>query len=222
MLAHRLRRLGRHASSIGFGPLRGGLMPAAMVDRLAKTGVASWDMPKAAAVVLEAAASARSHTMAVELDWSLFGRKRTTARAASAAAATPQGALFDRIRVVDPSERAHVMTEAVLAEAAGVLGMNPAEWGDVRRGFFDMGMDSLTAMELRKRLEVLLGRSLPVTMVFDNANVDALQRALTKLIFSESSEAVPTRVAEPAPSRALPEDSLAATLERLERLVADR
>lgn len=227
MLAHRLRQLGRPATSLGFGPLGGGLMPAAMAERLARTGVATWEMSKAAALLLQVAGSACTHAIAVELDWSLFGTRRATARATVTEPAATPGVLFDQLKAAAASEREHVIGDAVLREAAAVLGMKTADWGDARRGFFDMGMDSLTAVELRKRFEVLLGRTLPVTLVFDHSNIEALRRALIALLFPEKREpaARPAspRVSAAAASRAeapSPDESLAATLERLERLVA--
>jgi acyl transferase domain-containing protein/acyl-CoA synthetase (AMP-forming)/AMP-acid ligase II/acyl carrier protein len=223
MLAHRLRQLGRAATSLGFGPLRGGLMPAAIAERLTRNGVATWELSKAASMVMQIAGSSCTHAIAVELDWSVFGKRRASTRTVSTEPAARAGELLDQLRAATPLERDQLIYDTALREAAAVLGMRVDEWGDARRGFFDMGMDSLTAVELRKRFEQLLGRTLPVTLVFDHSNLDALQRALSALLFDaprQSTRAIATNAPAPVDDVSEHDDSLDATLERLERLVA--
>ena len=231
VLAHRLRQVGRPATSIGFGPLAGGMLPARMADSLARDGVATWGMPKAAAIVLQMANSTRAHAIAVEIDWTRYRQStshRERERAGHPVTVAPvacSGALIAELNAADPLDRDTLVAAAVLREAAAVLGMAPAEWGDPRRGFFDMGMDSLTAIELRKRMEVLLGRALPVTLVFDHASVEALQRAVLGLVKSGTAvvaakPVVAARTGAEAHAAATGEPSIADTLERLERLVA--
>ena len=45
---------------------------------------------------------------------------------------------------------------------------------DPRQGFFDMGMDSLMAVELRNRLEALTGKPLHASVIFNYSSVAAL------------------------------------------------
>ncbi|TDD63352.1 type I polyketide synthase, partial [Actinomadura rubrisoli] len=58
--------------------------------------------------------------------------------------------------------------EMVRAVVAGVLGHPDAAGIDVERPFTELGLDSLTAVELRNRLSGLLERALPATLVFDH------------------------------------------------------
>jgi myxalamid-type polyketide synthase MxaB len=60
------------------------------------------------------------------------------------------------------------------SEVAAVLGWKSAEQIGPRQKLFDLGMDSLTSVELRHRLESSLGCSLPLTVAFDYPNVEAL------------------------------------------------
>ena len=110
-----------------------------------------------------------------------------------------------------------------MREASHVLGMDPGQWPDLRRGFFDLGMNSLTALELRRRLETALGRSLPATLVFDHPNVEALGSFVDRLVTgSEPAKAAGPDERAPAKEAAAPanvDDALAATLARLEALV---
>ncbi|BAZ29707.1 beta-ketoacyl synthase [Cylindrospermum sp. NIES-4074] len=64
---------------------------------------------------------------------------------------------------------AHVQTQV-----AKVLGLNISESIDLEQGFFDLGMDSLTSVELRNRLQVSLGCVIPSTAAFDYPTVAAL------------------------------------------------
>jgi acyl transferase domain-containing protein/acyl carrier protein len=62
----------------------------------------------------------------------------------------------------------------VIRELAGVLGLPTPEAIDPRRGFRELGVTSLLGMELIARLGTTLGRSLPVSVLFDHPNVEAL------------------------------------------------
>ena len=49
-----------------------------------------------------------------------------------------------------------------------------SRWLDPRQGFFEMGMDSLMAIELKKQLEAALGYVLPVTLAFKYPSIEAI------------------------------------------------
>jgi len=53
------------------------------------------------------------------------------------------------------------------------------------KGFFELGADSLAAVELRNSLQSSLGRSLPVTLVFDHPSINALVEFLAKGVLKE-------------------------------------
>ncbi|MFI0897914.1 SDR family NAD(P)-dependent oxidoreductase [Streptomyces sp. NPDC020983] len=57
---------------------------------------------------------------------------------------------------------------------AAVLGFAEGEKPARRRGLFDQGLDSLTAVELRDRLAADFGVELPTTIVFEQPTVEAL------------------------------------------------
>ena len=42
------------------------------------------------------------------------------------------------------------------------------------QGFFEMGMDSLMAIELKKQLDAGLGYALPVTLAFKHPSIEAI------------------------------------------------
>ncbi len=66
-------------------------------------------------------------------------------------------------------------------EVAAVLGWMPDEPVSATTGLFDLGMDSLMAVELKRRLERGVGRALPSTLTFNYPNVQALAGFLAGL-----------------------------------------
>jgi len=105
-----------------------------------------------------------------------------------------------------------------------VLGL-AADQIDVRKGLFDLGMDSLMSVELKSRLEATTGCALPATLTFKYPTVVALADFLGGRLGLKSgapADATPSEVqAESGGSSRddLSEDDLAALLiERLEQL----
>ncbi|MBL0804058.1 beta-ketoacyl synthase, partial [Streptomyces albidoflavus] len=76
-----------------------------------------------------------------------------------------------------PQQRA-LLHRTVLGHLAAVLGHASAASLDADRGFLDLGMSSLTAVELRNRLNADTGLSLPTTLIFDHPDPAALVRHL--------------------------------------------
>lgn len=84
------------------------------------------------------------------------------------------------------SERLNVLITHIQNEAARVLGMNSLPVPQT--GFFDMGMDSLMAVELKRRLESSLKQSLSTTLAFNYPTIEKLAEYLLTKIFSEELE----------------------------------
>jgi len=114
---------------------------------------------------------------------------------------------------------------------AAIMGLPDGAAPDPERGFFDMGFDSMMAVELRNRLERRLGRSLPATLAFDHPTVQRMAAHLASLV----DEHAPTTASTPPPGNWDPaerDDEIAIvgmacrlpgapTLEDLWRLLAD-
>ena len=70
--------------------------------------------------------------------------------------------------------RRDLIVEHVQREVAAVLGLPRADDVAPTTGLFDLGMDSLMAVELKRRLERAVGRALPSTLTFNYPHVAAL------------------------------------------------
>ena len=69
-------------------------------------------------------------------------------------------------------------SDLVEAQVREVFGWPEGMAIDHHRGFFEMGMDSLMSIELKNRLESLLGRSLPGTLTLNYPNISVLSEYL--------------------------------------------
>ncbi|WP_143587649.1 type I polyketide synthase, partial [Streptomyces alboverticillatus] len=88
-------------------------------------------------------------------------------------------ALRRELAVASAGERTHRVLELVRAETASVLGYQGPDDVDSDRPFKELGLDSLTAMEVCKRLRAATGLRLPVTLLFDHPTPRGLGRFLT-------------------------------------------
>ncbi|MEU2340135.1 SDR family NAD(P)-dependent oxidoreductase, partial [Streptomyces sp. NPDC013172] len=85
----------------------------------------------------------------------------------TAAVAAVVGGLAAQLAALGPAEREQEVLQIVRAAAAVVLGHSHPGDIDPLRAFRDMGIDSLTGLELRNRLSAETGLTLPATLVFD-------------------------------------------------------
>ena len=81
-------------------------------------------------------------------------------------------------------ERHARLFDYVRSQVAATLGMTSPEQLEPRQRLFDIGIDSLMAVELKNRLESGLGIPLRSTLVFDYPTVEALVKHLSEDVLS--------------------------------------
>ncbi|MCF3124168.1 SDR family NAD(P)-dependent oxidoreductase, partial [Streptomyces arenae] len=146
---------------------RGGLLPLPSADGLALFDVARGaDEPLQVPMRLDLDAL-RTQAEAGAGHPLHRGLIRTVARPSTAVAA-PSGAVLpdDLADLPEPEQRAALL-ELVCAQVGSVLVTDPSTIG-ADTGFVELGLDSLTAVELRNRLSRATALRLPVTLVFDH------------------------------------------------------
>ncbi|GAB4585383.1 SDR family NAD(P)-dependent oxidoreductase [Nocardia sp. IFM 10818] len=189
LAAHRTAQ-GLSAVSLAWGPwdiengmaterrrlVRGGLVPLRTEEGLALFD-AALARPEALLVPVHAdttALRAAADREPLPPIWhGLIRPARTDTRSA------PQPDLPARLAELSDDERELALLDLVRREVATVLGHASPEELDDGRAFTELGFDSLTAVDLRNRLERATGLRLPATLVFDHPTPPALIRYLS-------------------------------------------
>ena len=79
-----------------------------------------------------------------------------------------------QLHAVSGQEQTRLLTAFVHKQVAQVLGITSGQRIDEETGFFDLGMDSLTSVELRNQLQKGLGASIAATALMDFPNITDL------------------------------------------------
>ncbi len=97
-------------------------------------------------------------------------------------------------------QRRQKLIDLLQRQLADVLALDDVMSVDINSGFFDMGIDSLTSIEFRNRLQSRLNCSLPVTVFYDYPSVTSLvEFLLTHLCFgSARADTAPGQTGEDA------------------------
>ncbi|WP_408993638.1 SDR family NAD(P)-dependent oxidoreductase [Streptomyces europaeiscabiei] len=104
------------------------------------------------------------------------------------------GTLRDRLAPLSDEERGKELTALVCGEAAVVLGIADGTALGADQVLKDLGIDSLMAVELRRRLSAATGVSLPATLAFDYPTPTAIAGLLLdKLALGGASKPATTR-----------------------------
>ncbi|MEU6162511.1 type I polyketide synthase [Streptomyces sp. NPDC047130] len=224
------RRLGLPAVSLAWGPWaeRTGLtgtLTEADVQRVARSGMGALSTEDGMAAFSAGCAAGRALVVPAAFQpAALRGRgpvhpllrvlaPRDEQRAGSTGGGDP-AALRARLTGAPEAEQRRVLLDLVRGQLAAALGFASPAAVDADRGFLDMGLDSLTGVELRNRLSAATGLRLPATLVFDHPTAADVARHLRTQLAPEPGRAVDGLLAELA--------RLEAGLDRIEADEEDR
>jgi len=117
-----------------------------------------------------------------------------------------------------PAQRRSALVRRLQGEVAAVLGSAGAALPDPALGFFEMGLDSLMAMELRNRLVRFSGVQLSAAGIFEHPTIHALAVHLQAQLWPAAPPPAPDAEAAAAPDDAA---AIAAELAALDALLAE-
>ncbi|MFJ8650636.1 type I polyketide synthase [Streptomyces sp. NPDC093546] len=179
-LALRRAARGAPATCVAWGAWRGAGMAGGAEDELARRGALAMDPDVALHALADAVADTAPTVTVAGVDWPAFARAFASVRpspllaglaggddAAGTEKPAEAGDLRETLLALPPYDRLDTAVDLVRAQAALVLGHGHS--GDVEpgRAFRDLGFDSLTAVEMRNRLNAATGLPLTATVVFD-------------------------------------------------------
>ena len=189
-LAEHRRSRGQAGTSVAWGlwEAAGGMtagLDRADRDRIARSGIAPLPTDHGLALLDAAVSSGRATSVAVRI---VLPTLRAAARSGGVpallrgivpadsrrAAARGTGDLAARLAGLPASKRSDVLLDLVREQLAAVLGHGAGRALPPSAGFAELGVDSLTAVELRNRLDVATALRLPATLVFDHPTPAAL------------------------------------------------
>jgi NAD(P)-dependent dehydrogenase (short-subunit alcohol dehydrogenase family)/acyl carrier protein len=179
--AHYRRSIGLSALSVNWGPFSsGGLLSAEALVSLAQMGVAALSPEQVVEALGYLLGVDCTQITVAKIDWPIYRRLYETRgeRPLLKEIAVPSpetikrqrgrpSKILQRLTAATPNERPSLLIAHLQAEVAKVLGLEPPQLPDRERGFFEMGMDSLMAVELKRRLEVDFDTTLSTTLAFD-------------------------------------------------------
>ncbi|WP_182882210.1 type I polyketide synthase [Microbispora sp. H10949] len=218
LAAHR-RASGLPATSMAWGPWTGVGMADALDDqharRLRRDGLPPLT-PEQGLILFDAAlAAGDAHLALVRLDPAglraqasadalptvLGDLVRRPPRRAARDSGTVDSSLADRLAGLGPEEVTRTLLDLVRTCVADVLRHSSADAIEPDRAFKELGFDSLTALEMRNRLNAATGLRLPATMIFDYPTSRAAANRLAELLAPAATSApVPVPASAVTPS----------------------
>ncbi|QQR41971.1 SDR family NAD(P)-dependent oxidoreductase [Myxococcus xanthus] len=200
-LAHHRRALGLPALSINWGPWAEVGMAAELASRYQAQGVEAFTPAEALEAFGKAFSRAQPQLTLLQVQWSRYlaqfprGAAPTLlADVAGQVRAEPEAdgpsasELRRRLDTAEPRQRMALLLEHVLDAAVRVLGLDASTPLEPRQRLFEVGMDSLMALELRNRLQKTVGASLPSTLVFDYPTAEAIAAYLLGEVFGQEPQ----------------------------------
>ncbi|MFD7365566.1 type I polyketide synthase [Nocardiopsis alba] len=189
--ARQRRAQGRPTTSIAWGAWEdGGMADHEEVAALRRRhGVPTMSPARAATALGHALEDDETTLVIADIEWERFFLAYTAARPSPflhdldevrellTAAEGPRTAgpsLEERIAGATGAQKEAILRDLVRGHVAAVLGYAEPEEVPVGRPFTELGLDSVTAVELRNRLGGAVGQTLPVGLIFDHPTVSGL------------------------------------------------
>ncbi|MHC0067445.1 type I polyketide synthase [Nostoc sp. UIC 10890] len=205
-LAHHRRGMGLPGLSINWGPWAQAGMAASLDnrnrDRMVASGITPLTPEQGLQVLGQLLEQSLPQVGVLSVQWSVFQEKfsfgnqiplllellgETESQQKAFRTKTKQNELLKRLESLPCKERYHVLRTEIQSEVAKVLALNDSQLPGFEQGFFDLGMDSLMAVELRNRITQLLKVTLPSTLSFDFPNIEQLTKYISSQILDLST-----------------------------------
>lgn len=243
ILAHYRQQRGLPALTVNWGPWQGGgMVVGEFQEWLARAGITPLNIDLATATLGYLLEQKQIQATVVDVEWSRFKaiynlRKQSpllsdipTKLISEAVIELDSSKVLEDLQNIPFAKRQEKLTELIQSEVAIIMALPADELSDIHKGFFEMGMDSLMAVELKTHLEKTLACELPGTLIFEMPTIFELSHYLANEVLGWCTERVVEEEREPEQTNSTPihererneeeiETSIEQQLEKIESLI---
>lgn len=202
-LAYHRQAQGLAGLSINWGAWsQVGAFAQRQLDEQTKTRGIGTFAPEQGLVALEQLLSQSSTQVAVmPVNWVQFFEKSTSVSPlltnflqTSVKPVVVQSDLVEQLKTANTTKRRKLLQEHICSVVAKVLGWHLSEPIELQKVFFELGIDSLTSLDLKNHLQKSLKCSLPLNLVFEYPTVELLTDYLVQELGLDSDDKSPKEV----------------------------
>jgi len=197
--AHYARLNNQPVLSINWGWWAGGWNDDNLMNHFSQVGLHAMSDADGMAAMQELLSADTVQSMCADIDWRtlapIYEAKKSRPfldeirLAATKAVPSEQTTAFqfmEELQHALPAVRPKMLQDFIRHETAQLLGYkNPSDL-DVKMGFFQIGMDSIKAVQLKTRIEAATGLDLPATLTFEYPSIMALVDYIVGVAFDPS------------------------------------
>ena len=189
-LAHHRRGLGLPALSVNWGPWADAGMAAELAHRSARRwipeGVRPIEVSEGLGALGKLMAGQAPQVLAMPVDWNVFvaqfpaGKEPVALAELAAPGPRTAGArqvpseLLLQLSAAPEAERRALAVGYLQQQVAKVMGLVAGPLPEPDYGLFELGLDSLMAVELKNLLSIAVGKDLPSSLMFQCPNIDSM------------------------------------------------
>ena|GEM_PF-3887251 len=190
------------ANAFALGPFDDGGMAYQLGESaksLAKSvGIDYLSAPATVSALTSLAAIEDSVSVLAKVDWDVYRKRMSENQSVvlsqvsksneSSASRKEAQKIISKLRKLPKAKQKPALYSEISRQLCAVLGFDEDEPIDFERGLFELGVDSMTALELTSKIEALAGEELSTTFVFELGSVGGIAEFLYSKIFKEEEE----------------------------------
>ena len=196
-LAHARRSLGLPAISINWGAWRNTGLAAdtQITESLKQKGIGSIKPTEGIEILEQLLLDNSVQVGVIPIDWDIWQKKKNNivtsyyenivaAQDVSDSLSNTSSDYKQQLFNVIPEQRRSLLIKQISQQVANILGIQDLNEIDFALGFSELGLDSLSSVELRNKLQSSYDLKLPQTVVYDYPNIKKISDYLFETIFS--------------------------------------
>lgn len=201
-LAHARQAQGLPAIAINWGGWQNmGLAANTQVKQgWEKQGISTIPLEQGLEILEQLLSNSTAQTAVIPINWSQWSKHNQTkpfythlvsqlANSTNSAQSEKVISWQQQLANSNPQNRQSLLIQLIKQELAQILGINDMGAIDNTQGFSELGLDSLSSVELRNKLQINLDIKLSATALFDYPNVQAIANHIAD-IFLGSTKAI--------------------------------